>query len=765
MAINSFETVFESRERKFQTEKIFQGEDVDLVARITNDGVPQDLTGYSVTGYYQPTDYPGTDQASLFYSLTAEISQDKKEVIVHWTYDKDFGKQGYMVWALLSKGTEHVYPVAWKINLAHSPGYPAGETPEPIPQVLDFSQYTLLNDIWLRLTGGTVTGNVAVTGKFKSQDVVVNDASSTQVWIGSNAGTETGATPAAVAIGYSAKSNAFGTAIGTGSTTGITGEVALGFQAKATGMKTTALGDGAQATGPVALAIGSGPTATQTGSIAVGYGAHSTANNAIQIGSYAYSDESSVGTTPCTNSTANSVQIFNKQVFQTTGTPSYNPSTNNVVLVRERAPWAVSFDDVATVATTGSYNDLTNKPDLTVYATKTDLNSYLPNTGKGPAATGSGAIAIGTDSGTAYQIKATAPAAVAIGQVAQSTGNMSIAYGPYAYAWNGQGNIAIGSNSRAITEEGNSQQYGAVAIGPNAEARATAATALGSGAKALNISAVAIGRQALAKADSAIQIGWGTNETTGTTQIKSWQLLDSHGVIPEARIPWAVVKDEFISFLATDWSGNPDMSKINLMDIAVAVNKCIAAITGKTIPTGTLPSDSTVSHFILADGTDVTSNLTQFDEWTVNDVVMNSPGDRANGDAKVQSIVLGSGVTTLGHHAFAGFANLLSIDMSRATGITDIPARCFYQSPKLNTVVLPPNVQTISDASFSLCPQFRTMTIPASVTSIADYAFNQDTPRLTFTGRTIEQIQAMTNYSWRLGSGATLVGTDGTITI
>ena len=583
MNLNSFSTVFEARERKFQTEKIFQGEDVDLVARITNDGVPQDLTGYSVTGYYQPTDYLGTDQASLFYSLTAEISQDKKEVIVHWTYDKDFGKQGYMVWALLSKDSEHVYPVAWKINLAHSPGYPAGETPEPIPQVLDFSQYELLNAPWLPLAGGTVTGNLevdgttflgddvtvstnlTVNGKFKSGDIKVNDSNSTQVWIGSNAGPYN--QYGAVAIGYNAKTNGMGVAIGTAATVGEYGRVAIGFGSNGTGDYATSLGSSCEATGSVSIAAGYDSEATHVGSMAFGYSAHSEADNAIQIGTYTVDyGEGSIATNPCYNRTPNSVQFFQHQVFQTTGNPTSNPSTSNLVLVKERAPWAVR-------------------------------------------------------------------------------------------------------------------------------------------------------------------------------------------------------KNEDISFLATDWSGNPDMSKINLMDIAVAVNKCVAAITGKTIPTGTLPSDTTVSHFILTDGTVVTSNLTEFDEWTVNDVVMNSPGDRTNGDARVESIVLGSGVTTLGHHAFAAFANLLSIDMSRATAITDIPARCFYQSPKLNTVVLPPNVLTLDDAAFGLCYQLRKMTIPASVTGIDTWTFHNDTPTLTFTGRTMAQIQAMGNYSWRLGAGATLVGTDGTITI
>lgn len=341
MAINSFETVFESRERKFQTEKIFQGEDVDLVARITNDGVPQDLTGYSVTGYYQPTDYPGTDQASLFYSLTAEISQDKKEVIVHWTYDKDFGKQGYMVWALLSKDSEHVYPVAWKINLAHSPGYPPGETPEPIPQTIDFNDYTLLNAPWLPLAGGTVTGNVQVTGKVNSQDIKVNDDAVTQVWLGNGAGTADGATRASVAIGYNAKGHSFSTAIGTGAMAN-PGSVALGFGSKATASLSTALGRDTTASGECSLAVGYNNTSSGNGSIAIGYGANADAKNAIQIGSYI----SGTGTFPAYNHTPNSVQFFNKQVFYTTGTPSIDQSTSDLILVRERAPWAATIDYV-----------------------------------------------------------------------------------------------------------------------------------------------------------------------------------------------------------------------------------------------------------------------------------------------------------------------------------------------------------------------------------------------------------------------------------
>lgn len=571
MAINQFQTVFEARERKFQTEKIFQGEDVDLVARITNDGVPQDLTGYSVTGYYQPTDYPGTDQASIFYSVNAEISQDKKEVIVHWTYDKDFGKQGYIIWALLSKGTEHVYPVSWKVNLAHSPGYPAGETPEPIPQVIDFNNYELLNAPWLPLAGGTVTGNVQVqanltANKLKSDDIKVNDDSVTQVVIGKDAGPATGTPAAMIAIGYNAASNPFGVAIGTAADVSTNGDVAVGFGAKGTGFLATAFGNGAKATGPVSVAIGHHTESTNSGSLAIGYGANSKADNAIQIGAYTSYDGEGAYVNPCNNTTANTVQIFNKQVFYTTGTPTSNPNTSDLILVPERAPWAAH-------------------------------------------------------------------------------------------------------------------------------------------------------------------------------------------------------KDELISFLATDWAGNPDMSKVSLFDIAVRLNQCIAAINGQSIPSATLPSDTTVSHLILTDGTDVEFSGTSIEEGTI-DTFLKGQG-HAEGSHLVRSVVLGDTVTTIDHHAFSGywFPELAAVDLSRAPA-TEIGSRAFYESPKLNHVNIGPSITTIGVSAFSQCPQLKSLTIPATVTSLPSYlADNTGEGQLTITwqGRTKAQVQALDNYSFH--TPGTYKATDETWTV
>ena len=349
MAINSFHTLFDARERKFQSEKLFQGEAVDLVARITNDGVLQDLTGYSVTGYYQPSSYAGTDEQSVFYSVDAEISGS--EVKVHWTPDKDFGHPAYTIWALLQKsGTEQAYPVAWKINLAHSPGYPPGETPEPIPQTIDFNDYELLNAPWLPLTGGTVTGDVQVqanltANKVKSNDIQVNDAGMAQVFIGSGAGELTGNTNhGGVAIGWNAKTAGNGS-VAIGMQAESQGNVAIGIRARAGGAGGIGIGEAAYtnkyeaAEGTNSICIGNNSFARGNESIAIGRMVRvmESANNAVSIGGIQGSS--------CANSTPYSVQFFNQQCFQAVGTPSYYADQWNLVLVKERAPWAALKDE------------------------------------------------------------------------------------------------------------------------------------------------------------------------------------------------------------------------------------------------------------------------------------------------------------------------------------------------------------------------------------------------------------------------------------
>ena len=152
--INSFETLFEARERKFQQERLFRGESVDLVARITTDGVLDNLSNYTISGVYQPV---GDDPEGLTYTVDSEIRDGK--AILHWTNDNDFGKTAYNVWGLLMKDGKGAYPIAWRLNFANSPSYPIDEI-NPLVRTIDFDKYDLLNAPWVPLSGGNLSGRI-----------------------------------------------------------------------------------------------------------------------------------------------------------------------------------------------------------------------------------------------------------------------------------------------------------------------------------------------------------------------------------------------------------------------------------------------------------------------------------------------------------------------------------------------------------------------------------------------------------------------------
>lgn len=171
--INSFQTEFDTRSRKNQQEVLFDGESCDLVACLERDGVPLDLAGCTVTGLYQPESMKG--KSDSWYEVPTEIQ--KNRVIVHWdtTYQMQ-GERKYYIYALVVnvQGEDVAYPCSWILELANSPSFPVDPV-QPIPKMLDFSQYTLVNDKWLRVehvnpTTDQVAQNVHFTG-----DVVIEN--------------------------------------------------------------------------------------------------------------------------------------------------------------------------------------------------------------------------------------------------------------------------------------------------------------------------------------------------------------------------------------------------------------------------------------------------------------------------------------------------------------------------------------------------------------------------------------------------------------
>ena len=104
-------------------------------------------------------------------------------------------------------------------------------------------------------------------------------------------------------------------------------------------------------------------------------------------------------------------------------------------------------------------------------------------------------------------------------------GVLSVGYGATA---TGAAAIAFGANTQATGES-------SVAVGPNANATETRTTSIGALAQATQLLSNALGAQSKALAYNATQIGSGTNETNGSLQFRSYQLVSDDGTIPTDR--------------------------------------------------------------------------------------------------------------------------------------------------------------------------------------------------------------------------------------
>lgn len=281
--INIFETSFEARERRFQIEKLYHGETVDLVGVVTTNGVPQNIMGYAVSGVFQPTSAQGSDD---FYDLSADIVDNK--VVVHWEKGKDFGENSYMVWALLTDGENASYPIVWRLDMAYSPNFPLSDL-APIPKAIDFSKYDLLNAPWLELSafdefvdglsneylplsGGVVSGDFEVKDFLKGakRSLVIGKNNVQQysdrgVALGTNLSTNV----AAVAIGDNTRAGNSSIAIGQSSEAGDGSGIVIGNNSK---------------TYSNSIAIGAQTSANYSQSIAIGNEASTTKMYEVRLG-------------------------------------------------------------------------------------------------------------------------------------------------------------------------------------------------------------------------------------------------------------------------------------------------------------------------------------------------------------------------------------------------------------------------------------------------------------------------------------------------
>lgn len=140
---------------------------------------------------------------------------------------------------------------------------------------------------------------------------------------------------------------------------------------------------------------------------------------------------------------------------------------------------------------------------------------------------------------------------------------------------------------------------------------------------------------------------------------------------------------------------------------------------------------------------------------------------------QITSVVISSGITSIGNSAFALFANLTHVDIADSvisigldafyycSSLTDITIPqsvkyigpvAFYHCTNLSSITLSNNIIFIGNGAFSECTNLTSITIPSSVTSIGEYVFDGCTRLndIRYSGTSENVISALSQYVTRV---------------
>ena len=92
-----------------------------------------------------------------------------------------------------------------------------------------------------------------------------------------------------------------------------------------------------------------------------------------------------------------------------------------------------------------------------------------------------------------------------------------------------------------------------------------------------------------------------------------------------------------------------------------------------------------------------------------------------NGCSSLQSITLPEGLTAISSNAFSGCSSLQSITIPST--VTSIGSDAFYSCSEMTSVTLPEGLTAIGGTAFASCSSLTSITIPSTVTSIGNMAF------------------------------------------
>ena len=145
---------------------------------------------------------------------------------------------------------------------------------------------------------------------------------------------------------------------------------------------------------------------------------------------------------------------------------------------------------------------------------------------------------------------------------------------------------------------------------------------------------------------------------------------------------------------------------------------------------GTQIGDSNL-YCTLEDGTLTISGTGDMPDFTAFD---KSPWNDSK--AQITTVVIKSGVTSIGWNAFLNCDVLQSVEIPGS--VTSLGYQAFMSCDALTSITIPEGVTLIDSSAFQQCGELSSVTIPASVTKIGQQAFSGcwSLTSVTFAGRT-----------------------------
>ena len=172
-----------------------------------------------------------------------------------------------------------------------------------------------------------------------------------------------------------------------------------------------------------------------------------------------------------------------------------------------------------------------------------------------------------------------------------------------------------------------------------------------------------------------------------------------------------------------DKIGSSKKYKITNLKIVGEINgtdwRLIRDMAGRDFDTAITPGELSVLDLSEAK---IVSGGSRYDARTFSSTYNNCIGENAfNGCCGLTSIILPSGVTSIGAAAFKGCSGLTSLTIS--PGVTEIGNYAFEGCSGLTSLTIPPGITSISDGAFKGCSGLTSLTIPPGVTEIGRGGF------------------------------------------